>query len=228
MRFAAAASVVAACSGRALDVGGNPDAGGAVDAGLPGDATLPAIGSDPLPEAAPYELPSVGFTIEGAACTIAEETVNGYAWPTWTIAVLAVCGSSWFRLSVVSNATITYPQSCSIATEVTLSTVDAQDAATIEAGSVPPPDAGFALPWQANALRGSCEIMLGPTTASPSSDIALTAIVESLQNGALHVSYASRRRADRQTAVLHGPTNRRRASASRQRASRSSRSARLP
>lgn len=187
----AAISIVAACSGRALDVGGNADAGGLEEeeAGLP----APNPPADAVPEPAP-ELPPVGLSVQGELCTITDEAVNGSSWPTWSIAVEAICNSTSFHLRVVSNAAITYPQRCSIATEVRLTTVIPleADSGSLDDAGMPRADAGWYGEWQANSLRGSCDVMVGPTTASPSSVIAVRATVESLENGALDVSYRSR------------------------------------
>ncbi len=187
MALLAVASVVAACSGRALDVGGGSD-GGREDGAAPDTGAL----ADAEPDVS-VPLPPVGFFLQGVPCTITGESVDGLRWPTWSIAVDATCDSRGYHLLVVSNATITYPQRCSIATEVVLRTIEPEivDSATPE-GGVPPSDAGASIQWQASSLRGSCDIMIGPTTASPSSVIALRATVVSPENGALDLTYHSR------------------------------------
>jgi hypothetical protein len=180
MQVAAVLAVLAACTGSALDVGSSQGAPPSSDS----DGQSPPV-SDASDATTDAMLPPVGMTVDDEACDITTEEMSGQDWPAWGVRIVGRC-PSWkgdVSLALTTNAGVLYPQLCSVITYVTLSTWTPD-------GN--PIDSGQHSSFTANAFRGNCEILSGPTTEVPSKGLALTATVESA-SGSHRVSYRSQK-----------------------------------
>ena len=147
------ASMIFACSGKTLDVGS------ASQAGVGGDSDAEAADAGALEGDVP---PPGGLTVDDTPCVITQQGGGGAEWPAWSHPLQADCGLlGHVRVVAESNASVPYPQSCSVVTSVYLG-MDAEG------------DAGT-LSYEARLGRGSCQFDSGPTLADPSTGIAFVA-----------------------------------------------------
>jgi hypothetical protein len=146
-------SLLSACSAKLLDVGsGTPTpAPAAPDPDSGGEAQAPGL---PL-----------GLYVDDVACT-SQPTSASREWPTWAVGgrgECAVIGPVTFV--VASEASIAYPQSCSVATSVLAMIGHDPD------GSI------TYLHFVANVSTGACVIASGPSLTGPATPLAFTATV---------------------------------------------------
>jgi hypothetical protein len=128
--------------------------------------------------------------LDGAYCAIIDTDGQTREWPHWGIMIHAWCPAAGeVRLSIDSYANISYPQTCSVATNIWLSTTAGIGGGAGEAGV----DAGnfYYTYYEAGLGEGTCSVTSGPRTWDPSAGLAFTAtVVDSVGLGfSRHVSY---------------------------------------
>ena len=168
-----------ACEGTvSLGIVPEIDAGSGIEAGS--DATPESDGSPTVDASIPDSGISIGLFVDDIACTDLQASSEGQ-WPNYEIAIVARCATiGKVRALIASNAELQLPQTCGLATRVSLAVNNHEDGG----GSILPD-------FFADSTRGSCTLTSGPTPDDPNRGVSYTSVVEHLTtSGAQHrVSY---------------------------------------